>query len=232
MEHLNADDLPVDAAQVLRTVEVQIEHEPLLQIRHRRFEAIPSQGRNLPPTDNAPQTVSQAQLTNGHYVVDCPVAPQLLSKVSTSGIHPHQIPHRDEFSHTRYTAVNCDPNEFQSSHYTLRPRLFARPRTIELLIAVTVYNEDDILLGRTLETVLLNIKHLCALKKGQWNKDGWKKIVFCIIGDGRANFDRRAYSLMAALGLYQKGIAVQSLEGQDTEAHIYEVHISFLWMAP
>jgi chitin synthase len=227
MEHQDSDDLPVDAAQVLRTVEVQIEHEPLLQVRHRGFEAIRPQGRNLTQTDKGPQTVSQTQLTNGHYIVDCPVAPQLLSKVSTSGMHPHQI-YRDEFSHTRYTAVNCDPNEFLASHYTLRPRLFARPRTIELFIAVTVYNEEDILLGRTLETVLQNIKYLCALNKGQWDKDGWKKIVFCIIGDGRAKFHRRAYSLLAALGLYQEGIAVECVDGRYTQAHIYEVHLSFL----
>jgi chitin synthase len=86
-----------------------------------------------------------------------------------------------------------------------------------------VYNEDDILLGRTLQTLMQNIKYLCNLKHEQWNKDGWKKIVVCIVGDGRRRFDLRAYSLLAALGLYQEGVAAEIVEDEETQARIYEV---------
>ena len=223
MEMRSTDDDLVDAAQTLRTVRLEQEHEPLLQARHQRYGSTRPSVASPSQTDTSSQSVSQTQLTGGHYIVDCPVAPQLVSKVSTSGVRQGMRLSRTEFTHCRYTAVTCDPNGFHSSQYNLRPLIFARPRPIEIFIAVAVYNEDDILLGRTLQTLLQNIKHLCNLKDEQWNEDGWKKVVVCIVGDGRAKFNSRAYSLLAAMGLYQEGVAVQSVDGQKTQAHVFEV---------
>jgi chitin synthase len=93
----------------------------------------------------------------------------------------------------------------------------------EIVIAVTVYNEDDVLLARTLRGILRNIKHLCEMEDHPfWGKDAWKKIVVCIVGDGRANFDPRSLSLLAALGLYQDGVSVQSVNNEQTQVHIFE----------
>jgi Chitin synthase N-terminal len=45
-----------------------------------------------------------------------------------------------EFSHMRYTAATCDPDEFtRENGWTLRQVMYNRPT--ELLIAVTSYNE-------------------------------------------------------------------------------------------
>jgi chitin synthase len=231
MEDENAADLLIDAAGILNVVQ---EHEPLLRVRHQRLESTRRRSR-VPHLAEEPslETVSQTNLTKGHYVVDCPIAPHLLSRISTVGMRPHQNLWRNEFTHCRYTAAACDADEFQSSRYTLRPPIFSRPRRTEICIAVTVYNEDEILLGRTLQAILQNIKYLCTREKhAVWNKDAWKRVAVCIIGDGRAKFDQRALSLLAALGLYQDGVAVGSIDGERTQAHIFEVALQTPFKGP
>ena len=50
-------------------------------------------------------------------------------------------------------------------------------RETELLIGVTMYNEDEVLLTRTLHGIMKNISHLCKREKSKvWGKDGWKKV--------------------------------------------------------
>ena len=38
--------------------------------------------------------------------------------------------------------------------------LFAKPRKTELFVAVTMYNEDELLLGNTIRSVMRNVQHL------------------------------------------------------------------------
>ena len=76
------------------------------------------------------KTVKQVLLYRGNLVLDCPVPPRLLN----------QLPHgeRDEFTHMRYTAATCDPNDFYNENYTLRQKLFSKPRHTELFIIITM----------------------------------------------------------------------------------------------
>lgn len=47
----------------------------------------------------------------------------------------------EEFTHMRYTAATCDPNDFAAENYTLRPLLLDdQPRETELFIVMTMYN--------------------------------------------------------------------------------------------
>lgn len=61
-----------------------------------------------------------------------------------------------EFTHLRYAAATCDPDDFTPLNgWKLRS---ARPdRETELLIAVTYYNEDKILFARTMHGVMMNV---------------------------------------------------------------------------
>ena len=38
-------------------------------------------------------------------------------------------------------------------------------------------------------------------------KDGWKKVVVCIVSDGRLKINSRTLSVLAAMGVYQEGVA-------------------------
>ncbi|KAI9817051.1 MAG: Chitin synthase, class 1 [Thelocarpon impressellum] len=164
------------------------------------------------------KTVKEVQLFNGNLVLDCPIPPRLLNMV------PHaQPPERDEFTHMRYSAATCDPADFFEERFTLRQRLFAKPRHTELFIVVTMYNEDDVLFARTMSGVFKNVEFMCARKDSKtWGKEAWKKIVVCIVSDGRAKINPRTRAVLAGLGVYQDGIAKQQVNGKDVTAHVYE----------
>ena len=164
------------------------------------------------------KTVKEVQLFNGNLVLDCPIPPKLLNMV------PHaQPPERDEFTHMRYSAATCDPSEFFEERFTLRQRLFAKPRHTELFIVVTMYNEDDVLFARTMSGVFKNVEYMCSRKDSKtWGKDAWKKIVVCVVSDGRAKINERTKAVLAGMGVYQDGIAKQQVNGKDVTAHIYE----------
>ncbi|KAH7358183.1 chitin synthase [Plectosphaerella cucumerina] len=161
------------------------------------------------------KTVKQVLLYRGNLVLDCPVPPRLLN----------QLPHgeRDEFTHMRYTAATCDPNDFYAENFTLRQKLFSKPRHTELFIVVTMYNEDEILFARTMMGVFKNVEYMCNRKESKtWGKDAWKKIVVCVVSDGRGKINPRTKALLAGMGVYQEGIAKQQVNNKDVTAHIYE----------
>lgn len=179
---------------------------------------------NAPPQQPAPapirrwKTVREVQLFNGNLVLDCPVPPRLLNQVDHA-----QPPERDEFTHMRYSAATCDPSEFYDKRFTLRQKLFAKPRQTELFIVITMYNEEDELLARTLMGVIKNVEYMNSRTSSKtWGKEAWKKIVVCIVSDGRAKINPRTRALLAGMGIYQDGIAKQQVNGQDVTAHIYE----------
>ncbi|OJD26826.1 chitin synthase C [Blastomyces percursus] len=164
------------------------------------------------------KTVKEVQLFNGNLVLDCPIPPKLLSQVNHAA-----PPERDEFTHMRYSAATCDPADFYNERFTLRQRLFAKPRHTELFIVVTMYNEDDFLFARTMIGVFKNIEYMCSRTNSKtWGKEAWKKIVVCVVSDGRAKINQRTKAVLAGLGVYQDGIAKQQVNGKDVTAHIYE----------
>nr|CAA61027.1 Chitin synthetase I [Ustilago maydis]prf//2208421A chitin synthase [Ustilago maydis] len=126
----------------------------------------------------------------------------------------------DEFTTMRYSAVTCDPTDLERS-FTLRPALYGRHT--ELFIAITMYNEDEVLFCRTFHGVMKNIAHLCSRNKSRtWGKDGWKKVVVAIISDGRKKIHPRVLDCLAALGVYQDGVAKNMVDGKEVRAHLYE----------
>ena len=88
---------------------------------------------------------------------------------------------------------------------------------------MAMYNEDDTLFTRTMHSVLKNIAYLCKRPGSKtWGKDGWKKLVVCIVSDGRQKINARTLSVIAAIGVYLEGIATNVVNGKPVAAHIYE----------
>ncbi|WFD29765.1 chitin synthase [Malassezia sp. CBS 17886] len=161
------------------------------------------------------KTVKRVPLHDGHLILECPVPPKMLAKL------PCQ--EGREFTHMRYTAVTCDADEFLAERYTLRPALASPPRATELLIVMTMYNEDERLFTRTMHGVMRNIAYLCGRKNSRvWGEGGWRNIVVCIIADGRVKMNSRTLSVLAAMGVYQEGVAKNVVQGTPVEAHLYE----------
>jgi chitin synthase len=56
--------------------------------------------------------------------------------------------------------------------------------------------------------VIKNVAHLCKRDRSKtWGKDGWTKVVVCVVSDGRAKINSRTLSVVTAMGVYQDGIA-------------------------
>ncbi|KAF9999747.1 Chitin synthase, class 2 [Entomortierella chlamydospora] len=159
------------------------------------------------------RSIVHVPLTDGNLVMDCPVPRQLLHNVHFKG--------EREFEFMRYTAATCDPNDFCKERYTLRPTIYRRQT--ELFIVMTMYNEDDELFIKTMGSVMKNIAHLCTRSKSKtWGKEGWKKVVVCVVADGRKKCHPRVLKVLAAMGAYQEGVAKDTVAGKPVTAHIYE----------
>ena len=96
-------------------------------------------------------------------------------------------------------------------------------RHTELMIGITCFNEDKVLLARTLHSVMQNIRDITNLKKSEfWNKGGpaCQNIVVCVLFDGIDNLDKGNLDLLATIGVYQDGIMIKDFDGRETVAHI------------
>lgn len=155
----------------------------------------------------------QVKLVRGNLVLDCPVPTKLYSF----------LPRRDhdEFVYMRYTAATTDPDDFVAGGFTLRPAIYERE--IQLCICITMYNEDEISFARTMHAVMKNVAHLCSRNRSRvWGKDGWKKVVVCIVADGRTKVHPGVLNSLAAMGVFQEGIAKNYVNGNEVKAHIFE----------
>ncbi|KAG1844434.1 chitin synthase [Suillus tomentosus] len=161
------------------------------------------------------KTIKKVELFHGNFVLDSAVPTKLLDMCA--------IRNEREFTHMRYSAATCDPNDFKNSGFTLRQVHYDPPRRTELFIVMTMYNEDEELFCRSMHGVIKNIAHLCKRDRSKtWGKEGWKKVVVCIVSDGRSKINSRTLSVIAAMGAYQDGIAKNIVNGKPVAAHIYE----------
>jgi chitin synthase len=161
------------------------------------------------------KTVKRVELFHGNLVLDCPTAPALLEKLNDRESR--------EMTHARYSAVTCDADDFSDEQYTLRQVLFDPPRRTELMVCLTMYNEDEQLFCRTLHGVLTNIAFLCSRTKSRtWGPDAWKRVVVVIVADGRLKCNPRVLAVLASMGVYQEGVAKNVVNGKPVQMHLYE----------
>lgn len=169
------------------------------------------------PRLNYTKTIKKARLVNGNYIIDAPVPKALLDtfgkKINDGG---------REMSFLRYSAITCGPSNFMKQNYNLRQDLYSPPRETEILVCITMYNEDELLLGKTLLGVFENIKNLTKRADPVWGEDSWKKIVICIVSDGRMELNKRTETLLSALGLFQDGYAKSKINSKTVKTHLYE----------
>ncbi|KAH9839307.1 chitin synthase-domain-containing protein [Rhodofomes roseus] len=186
--------------------------EPETPIDTRHFGPVPA-GRMV----RRRKTKKRVQLTNGNLVMQLDVPPKL--------IMPWKV--EPEMKQARYTAVTCDPDSFEKNGYFLRQNELGR--TTELFIVITMYNEDEVLFCRTLYGVMQNISHLCSRKNSRtWGPDAWKKVVVCIVADGRSKVHPRVLDCLTLLGVYQPGAYMQKeVNRVQTTAHLFEYTTSF-----
>ncbi|KAJ3148053.1 Chitin synthase, class 1 [Irineochytrium annulatum] len=171
------------------------------------------------------KTVNRRQKTvklgpSGNFVIKSKVADELLSLCPLTD--------SEEFTTVRYTAVTCgmytkagDPDDFINKGYSLRVANYRRE--VELFIVVTMYNEDYKGFNRTMFGLAENLKYLCKATRGWgWDDDSWRKVVICIVSDGRSKIDPDVLKCLELMGVYQDGLAQSSINSQPVEAHVFE----------
>jgi chitin synthase len=170
------------------------------------------------PTQSTNFFLESHCLFHGNLVLDSAVPSRLLARC--------KLKHDREFTHMHYTAATCDPNDFKDSGFTLRQVHYETPRRTELFIVMTMYNEGEDLFTRTMHGVMKNIAHLCTRERSKtWGKEGWKKVVVCVVSDGRSKINARTLSVIAAMGVYQEGVA-------KVDARVYAVNAPQLTSPP
>jgi hypothetical protein len=100
---------------------------------HPSLPPFTSLSHSLTPT----QSVRQVELQQGNLVLDVQVPTHIIGSEKS-----------EEMTKMRYTAATCDPDNFMSSKYSLRPYLYGRKT--EIFVVMTMYNEDDVLFLRTM----------------------------------------------------------------------------------
>ncbi|KAK4687986.1 chitin synthase, partial [Tremellales sp. Uapishka_1] len=177
---------------------------------------------------------------NGFFAVDMPIPTRLAQFLPVKGVEEQKSTRcvqrgvsylicMSEKQHIlRYTAVTTDPDDFPTSGLRLRQNLCNPPRQTELFIVITMYNENAELFCRTLYGVMKNVAHLCGRKNSRvWGKDGWQKVVVCIVADGRKAVNPRVLDCLAALGVYQEGAMTNMVKDRPVTAHVFEYTTSF-----
>ncbi|PWN43440.1 putative chitin synthase 1 [Ceraceosorus guamensis] len=168
----------------------------------------------------------KVKLTRGNWIVDHRVPTAVKNSIEPKW---SQGSRTNEFTHMRYTAATCDPDEFTPENgWNLRTSAQYQ-RDTELLIAITYYNEDRVLLARTLHGVMLNIRDICKSKASKfWRRSaeegrpGWQRIVVCLIFDGIDPCDKEVLDVLATIGVYQDGVMKRKVDGKETVAHLFE----------
>lgn len=152
---------------------------------------------------------------SGNLVLENPV-PEELRKVLTRTESPF-----GEFTNMTYTACTSEPDEYLRDGFSLRASKFNRET--ELVICITMYNEDEYAFARTMHAVMKNIAHLCTRNKSAvWGKESWKKVQVIIVADGRNKVNESVLQLLTATGVYQGNLARPYVNNKKVNAHIFE----------
>ena len=152
---------------------------------------------------------------SGNLVLENPI-PEELEKVLATTESPF-----GEFTNMTYTACTANPDNFMDDGFTLRAAKYGRET--EIVICVTMYNEDEIAFARTMHGVMKNVAHLCSRQKSKvWGRDSWKKIQVIIVADGRNKVKDSVLKLLTATGCYQENLARPYVNNQKVNAHLFE----------
>ncbi|KAM0753153.1 chitin synthase [Meredithblackwellia eburnea MCA 4105] len=167
----------------------------------------------------------------GNYIVEHAVPTAVKNANLSSGVQGEPT----EFTHMRYTAACCDADDFTKENgYSLRASNYGRQT--DLLVCITAYNENKILLARTLHALMVNIRDMVKGSFSEFRKnaerqgggeegrygEAWKRIVVCLVFDGIEPADKGALDVLALIGLFQDGLMKKDVDGNETVCHIFE----------
>ncbi|WFD00403.1 chitin synthase [Malassezia yamatoensis] len=179
--------------------------------------------RQRPPSHGQ---LRKFELRGGNWIVDYPVPSPITNAVEPMFREQGQP---KEFTHVRYSAVTCDPDQFTRDNGWGLRTCTDYGRDTELLITLTYYNEDRKLLARTLYGVMQNIRDICRSRSSKYwrqtaedGRPAWQRIVVVLVYDGIDPCDKETLDVLATIGVYQDGIMKRKVDDTETVAHLFE----------
>ena len=74
-----------------------------------------------------------------------------------------------------------------------------------------------------MQALMKNVAYLCSRNRSStWGQDGWKKVVICIVSDGRAKVNSRVLDVLGIMGVFQNGIMKDHVNEKPVTAHLFE----------
>jgi len=150
-----------------------------------------------------------------------PVAPEVYRDLLWEDV---DVADPSEYTFCRYTpVVTEDARDFGSDGYSLRVQL-KFSRHIKLLICVTLYNEDQETLGKTLLGICENLETLYRQYGRDGNKHGldWQEVAVCIIQDGIEHVDDSVLAASTVQGFYSGNLNQADAVGLPVSMHLFE----------
>lgn len=137
--------------------------------------------RGLMLTRTSLYSGSKTEIRN--LIYDVPIPSQLLSMV------PHSQPLGREFTQSRYSALDCSPDEFGLRSFSLRPKIFRQPRQVEIMMSISLsesYSEhpcEAVALARTLESIIKCVRYLNTISNHlwTWGSTSWERFLVMIV---------------------------------------------------
>jgi chitin synthase len=128
----------------------------------------------------------------------------------------------EEFIDLRYTAcMSKKPINFTPDGYRLR--CFEKNYRIKMFLVVTMYNEEDTEMERTMRGVNENLQHLVQSE----GKEMWQRYLCCIVSDGRTKANPNTLNYMASLGFYDGDLIRKPSANFDVRLHMFEFTAQF-----
>jgi len=134
----------------------------------------------------------------------------------------------EEFTHMRYTPVTTkNPSNFDTEGNKLL--CMERSRCVDILIVITMYNENAEELNMTLRKICKNVEYMTRNSlPGLDGKDAWKRVAACIVSDGRQKANPNTLKYAKEIGIFDAEIMTISSLGSDVSLHLFEYSIQLL----
>ncbi|EQC33166.1 hypothetical protein SDRG_09152 [Saprolegnia diclina VS20] len=118
-------------------------------------------------------------------------------------------------------AANKVVSEFTKDGYRLQ--CIEEGRTPQLMVVITMYNEDQVEMYSTLKKVANNIAHIKSQKlPGYEGDDAWKNILVVIVSDGRTKANKGTLAFLRDVGAFDEDVMNIMMVGVDVMCHVFE----------
>ncbi|CAK4677720.1 hypothetical protein LEN26_010192 [Aphanomyces euteiches] len=117
--------------------------------------------------------------------------------------------------------ANKNVADFTAEGYRLH--CIEQGRQPQLMVVITMYNEDEVEMYSTLKKVANNIETIKGKElPGYEGDDAWKNILVCVVSDGRTKANKGTLNFLRDIGVFDEDAMNIMMVGVDVQCHLFE----------